>query len=57
MWSDGGNSSLFSKSAATARLAGDLSARFSFDVLHETEPPVGRERTDTISRASLVYGF
>lgn len=57
VWSDGGNSSLFSKSAATARLSGHLSARFSVDVLHETDPPNGREKTDTISRASLVYGF
>ncbi|MBZ6377580.1 hypothetical protein B5C34_04195 [Pacificimonas flava] len=52
-----GNSSLYSKSAATAKLAGNLSARMSFDVLHETDPPDGRESTDTITRASLVYGF
>ncbi|MGB3723227.1 MAG: DUF481 domain-containing protein [Pacificimonas sp.] len=52
-----GNSSYFSKSAVTAKLLGDISARLSFDVLHETDPPAGREKTDTITRASLVYGF
>ncbi len=52
-----GNSSLYSKSAITAKVLGDISARLSFDVLHETEPPAGRESTDTITRASLVYGF
>lgn len=53
----GGNNSFFSKSAATAQLIGDLSARLSFDILHETSPPAGREETDTITRASLVYDF
>jgi putative salt-induced outer membrane protein len=53
----GGNSSLFSKSAATAKLGGTLSARLSVDVLYESEPPAGRDTTDIISRASIVYGF
>ena len=53
----GDNSSYYSKSAATATILGDLSARLSLDILHETKPPEGREKTDTITRASLVYGF
>jgi len=38
-------------------LIGSLSARFSYTVEHETNPPVGRLKTDTLSRASLVYDF
>ncbi|MBV7255568.1 DUF481 domain-containing protein [Pacificimonas sp. WHA3] len=53
----GGNSSLYAKTALTAKVMGDLSARLSYDILHETDPPAGREKTDTITRASLVYGF
>lgn len=53
----GGNSSLYSKTALTAQVLSNLSARLSYDILHETDPPEGREKTDTITRASLVYGF
>jgi putative salt-induced outer membrane protein len=51
------NSTLTSSSALTTRLAGAVSARASFDVRHETDPPGGREKTDTTSRVTLVYGF
>ena len=54
---NGGNSSLYSRSAVTAKIVGNLSGRLSFDVMHETDPPAGRDKTDTISRASIVYGF
>lgn len=53
----GGNDTLFSRTALTAGLGGGLAARLSFDVTHETDPPLGRENTDTISRAGLVYSF
>lgn len=43
--------------AVTAALSGALSARFSFDVRHETDPPYGFEATDTATRISLVYAF
>lgn len=43
--------------ALTAKLNGNLSARFSYDVSHETDPPIGAEATDTATRISLVYGF
>lgn len=43
--------------AFTATLTNALSARVSFEVRHETDPVVGFEDTDTISRVSLVYGF
>jgi len=43
--------------ALTAALSDALSARISFDVRHDTEPPLGFEQTDTATRVSLVYGF
>ena len=41
----------------TATLTNTLSARASFDVRHDTNPPVGFEDTDTATRLSLVYRF
>ena len=43
--------------ALTAKLMDKLSARFSFDVRHDTDAPLGTEDTDTATRVSLVYGF
>lgn len=43
--------------ALTAALTDTFSARFSFDVRHDTNPPAGFESTDTVTRASLVYSF
>ncbi len=39
----------------TATLFGDLAARASFRVDHHTDVPLGREKTDTISRVGIVY--
>lgn len=41
----------------TAAIMGPLEARLSFDVLHDTSPPLGAEKTDTTTRAALVYTF
>jgi len=43
--------------AVTSALTGALSARFSFDVRHDTDPPLGFEQTDTVTRIALVYAF
>lgn len=43
--------------ALTASLTDTLSARVSFDVRHDTNPPDGFEATDTTTRISLVYKF
>lgn len=52
------NSNTFNTSTALdAKLIGTLSARLSYSIEHETDPPVGRIKTDTLSRATLVYGF
>lgn len=43
--------------ALSAGLTDTLSARLSYEVRHDTNPVQGFEATDTITRASLVYGF
>ena len=52
-----GNSTLTSTTALDAKLIGALSARLSYSVEYESDPPFGRVSTDTISRVTLVYGF
>ena len=44
-------------SALTAKLTDALSVRVSFDVRHDTDPPVGYTSTDTATRLSLVYAI
>ena len=51
------NSTISSVSAIEARLLGPLSAKLSYTVQYESQPPDGRLSTDTIGRASLVYSF
>jgi putative salt-induced outer membrane protein len=54
---DDRSNSLESTTALTTRLTGSLAARFSVNVRYESDPPLGREQTDTTTRASLVYSF
>jgi putative salt-induced outer membrane protein len=54
---DSVSSSLTATTALTTKLRGDLSARASFDIRVEAEPPADREHTDTTTRATLVYSF
>lgn len=56
LWGDG-NSTYSNTAALTAKLGGALSARLSYGVRHETNPPAGTDKTDTVTRAALVYGF
>ena len=51
------NSTVSGTTAINARLLGPLSAQLSYNVQFESSPASGRESTDTISRASLVYSF
>jgi hypothetical protein len=41
----------------TSDLYGRLSGRLSFGLDVETDPPEGREKVETYTRASLVYDF
>ncbi|WP_454280945.1 DUF481 domain-containing protein [Sphingomonas sp. Marseille-Q8236] len=51
------NSTVGTNSALNAKVFGPLSAQFSYNVQYESEPPLGRQTTDTITRASVVYSF
>lgn len=48
---------LMNRFSLTSALVGGLSARFSLEVRHDTNPPTGFEATDTTTRAALVYTF
>ena len=56
-YADNVNSSLLALSQLTARLNGRLSARLSVQINNESNPPPGRENTDSVTRATLVYNF
>ena len=49
------NTYLWNETGLTATLAGNLAARASFRVDHNTDVAVGREKTDTITRFGVVY--
>lgn len=52
-----GNSSYVSITGIEAGLGGALSARVSYAVEHDTNPPAGAVSTDTLTRFTLIYGF
>lgn len=52
-----GNTSLTNTLALDAKLSGKLSARIAYVVDHDTNPPLGADSTDTLTRLTLVYGF
>ncbi len=56
-YADNVNSSLLSLTQLTAKLNGRLSARMSVQINNEGNPPPGRENTDSVTRATLVYSF
>lgn len=51
------NSTLATTSSIDAKIMGALSARLSYHLSYESDPPFGRESLDTLSRAALVYDF
>lgn len=53
-WSDS-NTYLWNELGLTANLVGNLAARASFRVDHNTDVLDGREKTDTITRFGVVY--
>lgn len=46
-----------SVSSLTTKIWGDISTGLSFEYRYETDPPEDSENTDTIAKASLIYGF
>lgn len=55
-WTDE-TTQLTNTAALNSSLTEALSARISFEVRHDTNPPAGFEATDTATRLAIVYGF
>lgn len=51
------NSTLLAATALTSKLQARISAKASYEVRYEAGPPQGRQKTDTTSRLTLVFGF
>lgn len=54
---DGRNTSLQFVTGLNAKISEDLSARFSYAIEHDSNPPPGAVRTDTLSRVTIIYDF
>jgi len=46
-----------SKSALKVKINGDLSSKFSYDILYDADAPLGRKKYDSVARAGLLYDF
>jgi putative salt-induced outer membrane protein len=57
LYAGGRDNTYYSTTAITTSILGSLSARLSFNINIESNPPPGIENTSTISRATLVYSF
>ncbi len=53
----GRDDTYYSTTALTTNILGNLSARLSFNINVESNPPPGIQNTSTISRVTLVYSF
>ncbi|QUL38132.1 YdiY family protein [Erythrobacter sp. JK5] len=53
----GGSSTYISDTGLQAAIAGNFSVRLSYTVEHDTDPPLGAVKTDTLSRVTLIYDF
>ncbi len=54
----GDESTIFrSESGIESEIMENLSLRFSVSVKHQTEVPIGREKTDTVTAVTLVWNF
>jgi putative salt-induced outer membrane protein len=51
------NKTLIGNMALKTDLTDKISSRISYNVIHNTEPPEGREQTDTLLTVSLGYEF
>ncbi|MEO1731433.1 MAG: DUF481 domain-containing protein [Pseudomonadota bacterium] len=52
-----GSSTFTSDTGFQAALSDALSVRLSYTVEHDTAPPAGAVKTDTLSRVTIIYGF
>ncbi len=54
---DSNNTSLDLVTGLNAKISDKLTARLSYAIEYDTNPPIGSVGTDTLSRATLIYGF
>jgi putative salt-induced outer membrane protein len=54
---ESGNSTFVASAGVTTKLGSAISARASFDLRHDQNPPNDRQKTDTTSRITLDYDF
>lgn len=52
-----GDKTVVALTSLDSKLNGKLSARFSYQLNYESDPPEGLRAVDTLSRITLVYGF
>ncbi|EAQ27693.1 putative salt-induced outer membrane protein [Erythrobacter sp. NAP1] len=52
-----GSSTLISDTGLQAALMDNVKVRLSYTVEHDTDPPAGAVKTDTLSRITLIYDF
>lgn len=52
-----GSSTLVSDTGVQASISDAVSVRLSYTVEHDTDPPAGAVKTDTLSRITVIYGF
>ena len=52
-----GSSTFTSDTGLVAKVSGNLSVRLSYTIEHDTDPPPGAVKTDTLSRVTLIYDF
>ena len=54
---DGSNTSLTFVSGLDFEISNRLRSRLSYQIDYDSNPPVGKVSTDTLTRATLIYGF
>ncbi|MEM7702417.1 MAG: DUF481 domain-containing protein [Pseudomonadota bacterium] len=54
---DRNNTSLNLATGLNAKISDRVSARFSYTIEYDSNPPVGAVQTDTLSRITLIYDF
>ena len=54
---DANNTSIDLVTGINAKISDKLSTRFSYAVEHDTNPPAGSVKTDTLSRVTVIYDF
>ncbi|MBV7266493.1 DUF481 domain-containing protein [Erythrobacter ani] len=52
-----GSSTYISETGIQAGISDAFQVRLSYTLEHDTDPPAGAVRTDTLSRVTLIYGF